>query len=188
MTAGAPVRMSHVRRHISAGGRTGMSNAPTILFSDADASFGQLGPTFFIVWKERTLATTVERMRETMLRRMRAIEGRIGILIVVAPDAPMPDAAARQGIAKLFADLGDRLAGSALAYEGEGFRAAAVRGVVTGIALLVRRPFPHRIFESARSGAEWLAGELAKGGAEVAPSELVACTELVRNASPTAFA
>ena len=140
---------------------------------------------FLIVWKVRTLASTVDRMREAVLRKARAAHGKVGILIVVAPDAPMPDAAAREGIAKLFTDLGDELAGSALVYEGEGFRAAAVRGVVTGIALLVRRPFPHRIFESASSGAAWLVGELAKAGITTTADELVRGVERVRNAEPT---
>ena len=49
-----------------------------------------------------------------------------------------------------------RIRMSAVVHEGAGFRAAAVRSVVTGIAMLSKVPFPHHIFATVEQAAKWL--------------------------------
>jgi hypothetical protein len=56
----------------------------------------------------------------------------------------MPSSEARKALADLMS-MPQLIRGSAVIMEGTGFRAAAVRRVVTGFALLSHHEFPHRI-------------------------------------------
>jgi hypothetical protein len=51
---------------------------------------------------------------------------------------------------------GDKLAGCACVIEGNGFRAAITRTVLTGIVLLVRTPSPITFYESVSSATVWM--------------------------------
>ena len=68
------------------------------------------------------------------------------LLTVVEEDAPMPPYEAREVVAVFLRNGAGRIRMSAVVHEGAGFRAAAVRSVVTGIAMLSKVPFPHHIF------------------------------------------
>ena len=48
--------------------------------------------------------------------------------------------------------------------ESDGFRASAVRSVATGLAILARQPFPHRVFPSITTASDWLGKELRAAG------------------------
>ena len=45
---------------------------------------------------------------------------------------------------------------SAVVHEGSGFRAAAVRSVVTGLAMMANLPYPHKVFANVDDAARWL--------------------------------
>jgi hypothetical protein len=53
---------------------------------------------------------------------------------------------------------------SAVVYEGDGFRAATLRAVVTGIALLSRPLYPHVVFASSISAVNWTARHFSQDG------------------------
>jgi hypothetical protein len=81
---------------------------------------------------------------------------RIGLLTVVEEHVSMPSAEARAGLAVLMQMNAPYLVRSAVAYEGTGFKAAAIRAVSTGIALLSKHSFPHRIFSGVGAATAWL--------------------------------
>jgi len=81
---------------------------------------------------------------------------RIGLLTVVEEHVSMPSAEARAGLAVLMQMKAPYLIRSAVAYEGSGFKAAAIRAVSTGIALLSNHSFPHRIFSGVGAATAWL--------------------------------
>ena len=45
---------------------------------------------------------------------------------------------------------------SAVVHEGTGFRAAAVRSVVTGLAMMANLPYPHKVFATVDDAGRWL--------------------------------
>jgi hypothetical protein len=55
--------------------------------------------------------------------------------------------------------------GSAIVIEGKGFRGAALRTIVAGIYLFVRKSYPHKICGTPLEGATWLAPRLPAGSA-----------------------
>ena len=90
----------------------------------------------------------------------------------------VPSAAARAELARTFEILGDTIACSALVFEGDGFRAAAVRAIATTISQVSRSPFPHRVFSSIEKAGEWM--ETYSIG--ISSSQLVRDVGHVRNA------
>jgi hypothetical protein len=78
------------------------------------------------------------------------------MLTIIDENAPAPSAEARTAIARLFESGASDVVSSAVAFEGSGFRAAFVRGVVTSLTLLARQPFPHKVFPGVTQAAAWL--------------------------------
>jgi hypothetical protein len=68
---------------------------------------------------------------------------------------------AREALARMLAG-GNDIACSAVAFEGSGFRAAFVRGVVTGLTILARHPFPNRIFAGVPEASSWLRSQMPR--------------------------
>lgn len=83
----------------------------------------------------------------------------IGLLTIIEDKAPAPDNDARGRIAE-FLGQAEFIAASGVAFEGSGFRAAAVRSIVSGLTILARQPFPHKVFSSIFATMEWLSPEL----------------------------
>lgn len=71
----------------------------------------------------------------------------ICLIQVVSAGAAMPSAEARAELAALLR-RGSALVGSAVVMPGVGFRVATARAVVTGLAMMVRPPFPHVVHAS----------------------------------------
>jgi hypothetical protein len=57
--------------------------------------------------------------------------------------------------------------GSAIVIEGGGFRGAALRTIVSGIYLFMRKSYPHKICGTPLEGASWLAPRLPAGSASI---------------------
>jgi hypothetical protein len=57
----------------------------------------------------------------------------------------MPPSPVRQAVADFLAEGSTFIKCSAVLMEGAGFRAAAVRSVVTGLTMLARQAYPHRV-------------------------------------------
>ncbi|HZS40192.1 MAG TPA: hypothetical protein VFF06_25350 [Polyangia bacterium] len=86
----------------------------------------------------------------------------IALLNIVEPSAPAPPSEVRGALARILTEFGHELKCSAVVHEGSGFRAAAVRGVVTGLTLLARQPFPHKVFATVDEASAWMTDTLHK--------------------------
>jgi hypothetical protein len=79
------------------------------------------------------------------------------VLSVLGPNTPPPDSVVRQFIANAFAKRENQILALAQVVEGEGFRVAALRAVLIGIAMLIRPPFPQKAFPTILEASEFLA-------------------------------
>ncbi len=79
------------------------------------------------------------------------------MLTIVEERAPLPVVEVRDALAKFLASGAGRSKKSAVVHEGSGFRAASVRGVVTGLAMIARLPYPHKVFSTPTDAARWFA-------------------------------
>lgn len=145
--------------------RIGLAQRATgmrVLARDNDHLVFTYDRLFTMVWRHETHAAAVSRAMQLLDTFAESLTPkRFCLLTVVEPTAPLPPSAARAALARLLRINADYLIRSAVGYEGAGFRAAAVRGVATGIAVLSNHQFPHRIFAGVEPATEWLASGLA---------------------------
>jgi hypothetical protein len=112
---------------------------------------------FLALFRGETSVDAVRDAQRVFDQHMTANPEGVLLLTIVEQGAPMPEASARNEIGKLLRSGAGRTKKSAVVYEGDGFRAAAVRSVVTGLAVFSKPPYPHKIFGKVSEAAGFLA-------------------------------
>ncbi len=139
---------------------------------DHNHTFAFHGNVMILVWGRETLVDAVVAVCREMDQFGAQNPQGGGLVTIVEADAEMPSTAARSAVADLLRRA-TYVRRSALIQEGSGFRAAAVRGVVTGMTLLAKQSFPHQVFDSTRSAIPWMiAGLPPHLGAVMSPLDL----------------
>jgi hypothetical protein len=128
---------------------------------ETDHCFATWGPIFICIWRHDTTLAGVNTLTERVADFARTAPGDgVGLLTIVEQNAPVPDSKVRDALAGFMKKSAGALRSSAVVHEGTGFRSAAVRGVVTGLTMLARQAFPHRVFATVEEGSRWLVGSL----------------------------
>ena len=100
-------------------------------------------------------APVVRQVRE-LVERVTAQTGRQVTLFVVCTERTgIPDAASRAESVAFLRDQAPSLAAVAVCFEGEGFRVSALRSVMSGITIAVRRPYRVKLFATRKEAANW---------------------------------
>ena len=149
---------------------------PQVLVRDGDHLIYSQGRLLVAVWKLETRPDAVKQL----VQFAADLAARLGpprfcLLVIVEESAIPPPAAVRADLATMLRLSTPHLIRFATVIEGTGFRAAAVRGVMTSIAVLSRQEFPHRVFSNAETALLWLVEGLST---ELGPAPGVG--ELVR--------
>jgi len=100
---------------------------------------------FAVIWRRETTLVGATHLRSACKDFARRHPRGIGLLTIVAENAPLPPSAARNEVAAFLAEGSAFIKCSAVVFEGSGFRAAAVRSVVTGLTLLAKQAYPHKV-------------------------------------------
>jgi hypothetical protein len=100
---------------------------------------------FAVVWRQDTTLEGVQALHRECRKFATKHARGIGLLTIVSAKAPMPPSPVRQAVADFLAQGSTYIKCSAVLMEGTGFRAAAVRSVVTGLTMLARQAYPHRV-------------------------------------------
>jgi hypothetical protein len=117
-------------------------------------ALGTLGPVLLQLWELDTPIDGARKARElARTLHARGYEQTIS-LIVVPEQSQLPSEAARKEVGYIPKDLPGCL-GLALVREGEGFRAAAVRAIMTGM-MAFGQAAPYKIVASVAEGCDWL--------------------------------
>jgi len=120
---------------------------------------GELGPVAISVWDAEPKLEHATRS-VTLLRKVARSHDGIVLLAVLASDCALPNEAVRSALARGLTEIGGNVAAVANVVEGGGFRAAALRGVVTSLALVMRPRYPQRVFESVPPACAFLGAHL----------------------------
>lgn len=136
-----------------------MRNAE-IIETGPDQTLAFWGDTFIIIFHRNTTVPGVAALANAASRFAEARPNGIGTVTIVEETAPMPPSDARAALAKALDDHSERVRVSAVAYEGTGFRAAAVRSVVAGLTMVARQPYPHKVFATVEEAMVWMAPQL----------------------------
>jgi hypothetical protein len=128
---------------------------PARILSEDEAHVAALcNRVFVVVWKGEITIPAVAALGEGLRDVSEATRGgRLGTLSVLAAGPPMPTAEARDRAIVIMREL--PIAYVAIVYEGTGFAAAAIRGVVTGVALVVGSTLPMRVLATVADAARW---------------------------------
>jgi hypothetical protein len=113
------------------------------------------------IWRNETRAEDVRYMSEVLgkLAAKHPSNG-IGFVQVVETTCEKLDSPARMALTDLLRAGRSYLRCSTVIYEGETFRAAAVRMIVTGFVTFVRPGFPHHVFATVAQAAQWQTSHL----------------------------
>ena len=155
-----------------------------LIESTVDHAFGRCGNVSLYVWRKLTLPSAMAAVVQSFEEARRAGAGRFANYGVAEADSSLPEAEMRARLAHLMRDFADDMAASAFTFEGTGFRAAAVRTAATGLALIARQPYPHRIFNATRVAADWLVGQMGRRGVASPSAEAIDRAITALRASP----
>jgi hypothetical protein len=123
-----------------------------------------------VVWRDQTRVEDVRLVSDT-LRRLSQEHGEgdgVGLVQYIddRSESLSLTPEARAALAELLRKGRPYIKCSSLVFTGEGFRASAVRAIVTGIAWLARPGFPHQVFAKTADAAVVQATHFAPPGSQ----------------------
>jgi hypothetical protein len=128
-----------------------------LLDSDSDSyAFYTWQNIMIACWSKRATGPAIEkiaRLREAM--NVQHPEG-VSVVYLIADQAGLPTAEARDGVRKLMQRYSKQRACLAIVVFGEGFWASAMRAAIAGVHLLARSTFPMRVCGRVEDVVEWL--------------------------------
>jgi len=124
-----------------------------VLSSDPDHCLARFDGVQIQLWRSRVPLTAARLAKEKAQELPKGSER--ALFVVVEAGAKPPEGEARRILTVLGTKLEGAL-GCAFVSEGEGFGAAAMRGIMTSMSLLVRPRFPVKVFARVEQGAAWL--------------------------------
>lgn len=135
----------------------------TLYAHDEHHGVGVWRNLLIVVWRKDTRADAVAGV-SAVLGELGERHSDIALLQVIEENATAPDTEARRALSTMLRQHGGSIRCSAIVYEGDGFRAATLRAVVTGIALLSRPAYPHVVFASTIAAINWTARHFSHDG------------------------
>jgi hypothetical protein len=147
---------------------------------DKDPTFacGGWRDLYFGMWRTAVSAEGARRVGAAMERFARRFNPNpITLLFVMEPNCAMPDGAAREVLTKDVKRHDSFTRHMVLAFEGQGFKAAAFRSVLAGMQMVARQKAPMKVVATLQQAAAWL--ELQPPG-QVSARHVVAAFERFR--------
>jgi len=123
----------------------------TWITKNQDYAFAHWNQIFATIWFHETTLDGIRHLYKSVSEFAKSNPKGIALLTLVAAGAGLPSSSARRALSDLLAAGTDYVRCSAVIMEGSGFRAAAVRSVVTGITMLSKHPYPHEICDAERA-------------------------------------
>jgi hypothetical protein len=128
----------------------------------------EVGRTCVLLWRGVVNETRFQLQREAMEHVTSRYPGEASILCVIEPTSEPPPQQLRDAATNLLVELGPKLRCVAYVIEGTGFRAAMIRGVLSGIELVRRnKTYPARYFATVGQASAWIAVETGRKSLEL---------------------
>jgi len=128
-----------------------------------DHALGELAGHLIGIWDGTILLNSLQIWQRELQSRVRAAPGRVIYLSYERSGFQMPGDMARQLIADTLRSVDGKLAACAVVLPGQGFTSAAVRALVSGLALVVRPKSPLRSVSNIEEAQTWVAQQLGPG-------------------------
>lgn len=120
------------------------------------------------VWLGETRSTDVDAASNALADIARRHTRGVGLVQVIESGARSLNADARGALASLLNRGKDYIRASAVVCDGEGFRSAAVRMIVSGLVRLSNPGFSHHVYADTKSAAQAVAQHLSASPSDAA--------------------
>jgi hypothetical protein len=142
---------------------------------------GEFGPCLMVVWRGAPAEEDVRQINTWIGKLTQRLPGKCVYINVIEPKSPAPSSAARKLAMEGLSRPG--LACKVAVIEGNELRAALVRAILTGMALLRREEQPTKWFKNTREMSLWVKDQLQAAGD--LDQQIVQAAEVIRNQMPT---
>lgn len=152
-----------------------MTDAPILEFVDEACMFARWRGIAFPLFGKRlpTLASASALGKQLEAHGKRVGAGKLIEISLLDRQIGTPDARVRKALDAMVPMLAPYYGCVTAIFEGTGFKAAMIRGVLTGFQLISRLNYPHKIFATVDECAEWVCPHARALGVEIsAPGEL----------------
>jgi hypothetical protein len=126
-----------------------------VRFADADCLIATWNNVVICVWRKGTTGVGVAALHSAYDAHAKEHPEGVFLMTIVERHAETPSQAIRAALARFLEKGAGRTTLSAVVQEGTGFRAAFVRSIVTGLALMAKLPYPHKVFGSVTEATMW---------------------------------
>jgi len=123
-------------------------------------------PRFVLVaWHSPASPEPVRWLSDHLVRRFESDGLRPGSLSSLHPKLSPPDPETKEAFRALVKRTSDLLCAHAVAFEAKGISGSLIRTILRTTGVLLRPPYPQRIFADAFVAARWLHPEVGREGA-----------------------
>lgn len=126
----------------------------------------EIGCLCVAIWRRKPMRDTFGIQKACLDKVVRLHPRQAGFLCIIERTADPPDDDLRRASSEMVTGHGTNLKLVAGVIEGDGFRAAVTRSVLSGIMRFVRTAAPVRFFESASAASGWITEAIDVGSAE----------------------
>lgn len=109
--------------------------------------------TVIQLWRSETPPDGVECVMDVVRNASPPVHS---TLIVVEENSELPNPVARKLLEQLTLLLAPSCKVVAMIHEGSGFRAAAIRAILTSLVAISKQAFPYKIFKTVELGTTWM--------------------------------
>lgn len=99
--------------------------------------------------------TSARAQMDALLAHVRSRKDKVGLLTILDAGLPLPDEATRTVISDSVRSIEAHVTRQSMVIEGSGFGASAIRAMIAGMSLVVRAPYPIKVFDNVASAVAW---------------------------------
>jgi hypothetical protein len=147
-----------------------------------DWAMGEFGPCLIVIWRGTVTVAALHQVNERIVNLAQRRPGHCAYINVIEKNSPLPSAQTRKLAMEGVEKPGRALTCMAAIIEGNELRSTVVRAIITGMAFLLPKSQPTKMFKDTQQMASWLKKQLPEENLE----QIVPMIEVVRSKMPTA--
>jgi len=147
-------------------------------------ALGEFGPCLIAVWRGAVTAEALVVINEKIWNLTQRRPGACAFVTVIEQNSPPPSAPNRKLAMEGLSRPGKALGCKCAVFEGNEFRTALVRAIMTGMALLRRQDQPSKFVKTLPELATWVQAQIRAAGGEVDSNDIVRACEQIRRGMP----
>ncbi|MFT3692103.1 MAG: hypothetical protein QM831_03110 [Kofleriaceae bacterium] len=125
-----------------------------------ELAFGELDNCMLVVWREPPTIRTTTLLIEALAALCERCPEGAAIVQIVEPGSKAPDEATRKATADGLREIGPNLKAVGFVFEGDQFRIALNRAVITTLMFFQKHPHPTKVFRTPHDALAFVAARV----------------------------